>query len=313
MSEVELAGEVVSYLVRRYPGVSATRAMWSWAGGSATTAPLEGEAEALWRAGWEAAGAPADGERPAPSQVALVREALYDEPGEPLLLDYLFAEACERHDERLADAVILFEALARAVAVAAPTELVAATLAAFGVGSWEEAFVCLAPGSEEWLEEGARAALQRACAEIVRKVELADALAALRAELRAIDTPEAADEAVTDAVAELEELLAQAAAELPATDALRRGLERLVARVARRKKLTLLATVAGITSALVESKRYEGAAPLRAAAEGLRSALWATHELPPPREELRPEDLALEEDDEEEEEEEGEGEGLSSF
>lgn len=294
----ELTGEVVGYLVRRYPGVAATRAVWRWAGGPPQAAPLEGSAATLWRAAWDAAGAPPGGEPAAPSRIALVREALYDEPGAPLLLDYLFTEAAERHPERLEDAVVLFEALTRAAACGGPTELVAATLAAFPVASWEEAFACLAAGSEDWLEADARAALQRACAEIVSKVELADALAALRAGLRAIEGPEGADVAVPQAVGELEELLLRAAAELPPTDALRRGLERLVTRVTRRKKLTLLATVAGITSALVESKRYEGAAPLRAAAEGLQSALWATHELPPPQEPLRAEELVLEEDEE---------------
>src|SRR5262245_16991462 len=81
-----MANRLVDYLTERYPGATALRALWLWSGGAPRDVEVEGDARSLWERQWARAIA-GDGER----GVALVREALRDEPGHPLLLDELAA------------------------------------------------------------------------------------------------------------------------------------------------------------------------------------------------------------------------------
>lgn len=81
---------VIAFLAEKYAGPVATRALWLWAGGDANVAVYEGEPEEIWGQLWDLAGDGAGF-----YQLALVREALYDNPGQPVLMEYLQSVAVE--------------------------------------------------------------------------------------------------------------------------------------------------------------------------------------------------------------------------
>ncbi len=78
--------EVVAYLVKEYPGPVAARGLWTWAGGQAAEMVFEKPARAQWEKLWALAG-----EEAPPSRIALLREALFDHPGDAALLGFLDA------------------------------------------------------------------------------------------------------------------------------------------------------------------------------------------------------------------------------
>ncbi|MGE0706723.1 MAG: hypothetical protein AB7N76_05075 [Planctomycetota bacterium] len=306
MSGSALGDEVRGYLLQRYPGATATAALWEWAGGDAAAAPREGDAAALWAEGWARAAArpaaPAALQAPRdPNQLALVREALYDEPGHPLLLDHLHEVALAEHGEAVLDAVLVLESLERAVRCGGAAELVSDVLRAFRQPTWEAAFACLAPACEEWLSAREREDLAAACRAVAARGRVAAEVFALRDALRAIEAEDEAQPGVDAVIERLKEVLRHAERALPQGDELRRGLERLVHRLAFRKQLTLKATIANLTSLLVGADLHQGD-ELGPAAFGLLAALWGTNPLPPPREEEPPEDLSLPTEDDEDDE-----------
>ena len=288
MSEAALVGEVLGYLTQRYAGYTALSALWEWAGGDVASAPEAGPSEELWSEGWRRAEA---GEGATPDPVALLREALYDERGHPLLLDYLGERAASEQAERLADLDLLLLSLERAALVGAAPALVGAVLRSFPFARWQDAFALLAPYLEEWLSAELREALSAACQAIEARLRVAEDVRALREELRAIEDEQQAGEAVEQARERIKAILRRAERELPRQDPLRVALERIVNRLAFRTRLTLRATIASLTSVLVQvdllpGRGSGGGEGLAGAAEGLRSALWATHALPVLEEEV---------------------------
>ena len=295
MSQAALTGEVLGYLNQRYAGYTALSALWEWAGGDAGLAPDAGPSEELWSEGWRRAEA---GEGQTPDPVALLREALYDERGHPLLLDYLAERAALEQAERLADLDLLLVSLERAALVGAAPALVGSVLRSFPFSRWQDAFALLAPSLEEWLSDEQREPLIAACQAIEARLRVAEDARALRAELRAIEDEEAAGAAVESARERIKEILRRAERELPRQDPLRVALERIVNRLAFRTRLTLRATIASLTSVLVEvdllpGRGSGGGEGLAGAAEGLRAALWATRPLPGEEEAEVEDDLSL--------------------
>lgn len=303
MSEAALSGEVVGYLTQRYAGYTALSAIWEWAGGDTACAPSAGPSDELWSEGWRRAEEPAGA---APDQLSLLRQALFDERGHPLLLDYLAGRAAAEQAERLADLDLLLVSLERAARVGAAPALVGSVLRSFPFARWQDAFALLAPFAEEWLSGELREGLVAACQAIEARLRVAEDVRALREELRAIEDEQQAGEAVGQARERIKGILRRAERELPRQDPLREALERIVNRLAFRTRLTLRATIVSLTSVLVEvdllpGRGSGGGEGLAGAAEGLRSALWATHALPVVEEEVE-DDFSLpdlEGDDEE--------------
>ncbi len=82
---------IIDYLAEKYGSSISKRALWSWCGGAEADViydlpPLDG-----WGLMWEKSG-----EHKAPSRIGLVREMLFDSPGEKVLLGYLGELAAER-------------------------------------------------------------------------------------------------------------------------------------------------------------------------------------------------------------------------
>ena len=91
---------VVDYLARNYASVLARRALCSWGGGAEADTEYDPEPREGWGRMWDKAE-----EGPAPTRIALVREMLFDAPGEGVLLTYLEAVAEEQYkaEKELAD------------------------------------------------------------------------------------------------------------------------------------------------------------------------------------------------------------------
>jgi hypothetical protein len=91
---------VIAYLARHYRSVLARRALWAWSGGAEEDVDFDLPPQESWRLLWEKAAAD-----PGPTRVDLVREMLFDSPGEKDLLGYLDTLALEqfRMDKDIAE------------------------------------------------------------------------------------------------------------------------------------------------------------------------------------------------------------------
>jgi hypothetical protein len=85
-----LDDSIIAWLSEHYGGFTATRALWQWAGGEVSEIAFGETADPAWRDLWPRAraGAPA-------TPVALLREALFDRPGDGQLLEFLTSLAME--------------------------------------------------------------------------------------------------------------------------------------------------------------------------------------------------------------------------
>lgn len=83
--------EVVEYLAQNYGSSIAKRALWSWGGGVEKDVDYDLLPWDSWKLMWDKAGKTA-----IPTRISLVREMLFDIPGEKALLRYLDALAEER-------------------------------------------------------------------------------------------------------------------------------------------------------------------------------------------------------------------------
>lgn len=290
-AEAPLTGEVRGYLTQRYGGATASRALWLWAGGDPLRAARDGDAAALWDQQWSWAEA---GEEGAPELLALIREALYDTPGHPLLLDYLLENACATAPATVERVHLVQVALERLAPAGFPVAHVATALAALDAGTWGEAFAALAPLCDEWLPIPARERLVDAC----HQVAVRSAIVAKLRELRVLLRSEDGEAELKSAIAQLSALRDRADREMRGFQGLRRALQRLVTRLGFRKKPSLRSANAGLTSLLVTAKAVrEGVDPIGAGATGLEAALYGTqpqYVAPPP--------VADEDDDEDDDE-----------
>ncbi len=78
--------ETIDYLEENYTGALAARALWVWAGGDPNDVIYADDPNEQWPLMWDAAGA-----KGKPSRIALLREALFDRPGDGTLLKILTA------------------------------------------------------------------------------------------------------------------------------------------------------------------------------------------------------------------------------
>lgn len=148
------AQNIFTHLAQNYGGIVATRALWEWAGGSPADIAYNDSAIERWAVMWEKASE--DEGFIAPD---LVREALFDQPGNRLLLTYLdslpdatFGEA------RMAAKLIgpLIETLAPEFSTTSLWPL----LQAFPESSAQQAFVALAPLLQDKIAVKARLTLE---------------------------------------------------------------------------------------------------------------------------------------------------------
>lgn len=246
----------VAWLDRRYPSRTAARALWRWSG--ADPAPVEGPGEGpTWPRLWPLAVAHDGG-------VSLMREALFDHPGDPDLVDWI---------ARLAERECL-SVLEQAPAVASRFEAIRAELTPAGVRgvlralpatTTREAFAAMVPVCEPWLTRPERERLAEVCTLIAeRDAALAEVLALRQ---KALTWPEA-----RSTVARLHR---HAEAAQDAWGGVLRELSLGSPIDATPARLALGAEV------LLRSPEGEAAcgtpARVAALAEGLRDALWGTH------------------------------------
>jgi len=85
---------VIEYLADNYNGPVASRGLWGWAGGQEKDVDYSPDRIQGWRAMWTKA---RDDVGPAP--ISIIREALFDHPGNPKLLLFLNALASEFTEE----------------------------------------------------------------------------------------------------------------------------------------------------------------------------------------------------------------------
>jgi len=96
--------EVVGFLSKEYGGPVAARGLWTWAGGETADMVFPKPAVEQWKKLWELAG-----EDTPPSRIALLREALFDHPGNDTILGFLDAVSDDEFPNgRPAAAVIFF-------------------------------------------------------------------------------------------------------------------------------------------------------------------------------------------------------------
>lgn len=284
MSAVVEAGEdVLELLLEEYAGATAARAYWSWAGGEAHEVPLPGDAGEVWQTLWERAAEPGC----AVSRVALVRELLFDQPGHPVLLEFLASTAAASHPELLEQADLLLVCLERLRPLRFELGWLRAYLAAFRSPSWEAALAAFAPALHEWGWPADRERLIAACAQLAELTRAVLRLERLRAELR--EVAEAGDPArdAERAAAAMVELATLRDGLADAEGAYGRGMHRrlrdLVKRLEFRRAPNARAIGAGLSSALLSVRKLGGPEGERlwALAEGLRVALLGTRAAEP--------------------------------
>ncbi len=299
--EAERERQLVAFLARHYETTTAARALWRWTGAPEDELAAAGAEEdplARWGALWRQAAEPTGRANP----LSLLREALFDRPSDPLLLDVLYEAAEARFPAAAAVVDLVLIALERLRPFDFPPAPTRATLQAFPSVSWADAFCALAPALDERLGPEARELLLGRVEVLARLSPLVTRLRDLREELR--EAEESADpdgaEVMSDAMAALRGLREDVAAwpqDDPLVRELRRGIERLERRLGFRKAPEPRAAVAGLTSLLIgiDANVEDPFAELSAAAEGLAAAVRATRPdlAPDPFAPPAPEDAAV--------------------
>lgn len=280
---IETADQVLEHLCSDYGGATAVRAVWQWAGGQAHDVDYHGDPQELWEELWERAGA---GQGPV-SHLTITRELLHDQPGNPILLQYLAEVAATHHEESLLSVDWLQFSLERLRRSQFPLIPLRTYLLAFPADSWEAAFSALAPALHEWAGQESRDLLERSCRQLSELNDVVQQMASLRATLRDVedaDTSPAKELAsVRAAIAELKqlnELVAGWNEGDPTVARVQEGMRRIVMRLEFRKKPTAKMAIASLTSFLVPLNKMRGdedeAHRLTAVLKGLLGALWGT-------------------------------------
>jgi len=84
--------QIIAYLAEAYGSSLSKRALWTWSGGLPETVDFDPNPLESWDRMWAVAGKGSP-----PSRVALVREMLFDNPGQALLIAYLAAVTKKRY------------------------------------------------------------------------------------------------------------------------------------------------------------------------------------------------------------------------
>ena len=146
----------VAKLAEYYPGVLAARALWTWAGGDRESVPLDPPPPEQWDRLWDRSR-----EEGGIGAVALLREALFDRPGDEALLGFLDALGRETFPEGPAAGTVLVDLMADLGPDGSPGALSAA-LAAFPDRDGNETFAAVAPILAGKLTQADRAGLETA-------------------------------------------------------------------------------------------------------------------------------------------------------
>lgn len=164
--------EVIEFLSENYAGSVATRALWVWAGGGAQDIDYTKSATDQWNIMWEKAS-----EDGPPSKIALLREALFDDPGNEVILGFLNAIADDEFESGRAAAPVLTFMLEK-LDPAFDEKVLQATMLSFPKGFSEDAddpeniskesqtemmFAALASSLQDRFKKDARSALEEKC------------------------------------------------------------------------------------------------------------------------------------------------------
>jgi hypothetical protein len=158
---------VVEYLACNYSGSVAIQALWQWAGGCLAEIEYVDPPEECWKTMWGKAGAGADA-----APIALVREALFDRPGDPLLLGYFSSLPDAEFKERRRATAFLF-ALIQTLEEDLPTDRLCSLLHVFPVSDVNETLVVWAPAMQGKLDDARRRVLEERFREIQIKASAA--------------------------------------------------------------------------------------------------------------------------------------------
>jgi hypothetical protein len=250
----ELDGAVCQLLEQRYGTFTAARGLWQWAGGAERELPSAGSE--LWPTLW-ALSRTEDGEA---SASEVVREALYDTPSDPLLLDFLSNEGEQTAPEKIELTDLLLVHLVRLRPFGFPFDPLRAALRAWPPGDWRETFHALTPALDEAFSPQAREQLIVRCRQLSQLGPLIDRVQELRDELRALteverDKGAGPDPRVLTGLERLRELH-EHVKPLDKTDSLvaklERGFDRLDKRISFRSRPKVGPFAAGLTSLLVQ-------------------------------------------------------------
>lgn len=148
------AQSIFTLLAKNYGSTVATRALWEWAGGSPADVEHNDSAIERWAVMWEKASE--DDGCIAPN---LVREALFDQPGNPLLMTYLDSLPDETFGEARISAKLIYPLIASLAPEFAANSLWP-LLQAFPESSAQQTFVALAPLLQEKIDIKARMTLE---------------------------------------------------------------------------------------------------------------------------------------------------------
>lgn len=151
---------IIDDLAEKYPGPVGVRSIWELAGGSPADIEFTDSARSQWAALWQAA-APPGGER----SVALLREVLFDHPGEVRLLAGLDSMAANSRPDA-ADAVPEILLALTSLGPAFDAAHIRVVLEPFPECTEWEAFAAFAPRMQGAFEKADREALEKGLAEI---------------------------------------------------------------------------------------------------------------------------------------------------
>ncbi|MFO0605231.1 MAG: hypothetical protein U0324_18775 [Polyangiales bacterium] len=166
-----LEADAVAFFARRYAGVVAREALWRHAGGEASEVAHDVSPARAWQEAWRRA---VEGGRGV-SPVTLLREALFDRPGDPEALRLL---ALATSNALAEEAGVVVDLVADAAFSATP-EAVRAALWSFPRVDRDAAFAALTLAFASRVSNARRRALEEAAAKVPRPFETERAHGAL--------------------------------------------------------------------------------------------------------------------------------------
>jgi len=174
--------EVIEFLSENYAGSVATRSLWVWAGGGAQDIDYTESAKDQWNTMWEKTS-----EDGTPSKIALLREALFDDPGSEVVLGFLNSIADDEFENGRAAAPVLSFMLEK-LDPAFDEKMLQAAMLLFPIGISEDAddpenlskespteiiFATLASSLQDRFKKDVRSALEEKCDVLTKEQSLA--------------------------------------------------------------------------------------------------------------------------------------------
>ncbi len=154
---METDATILEFLNEHYPTSTCLRALLGWAGRAPGHLPPDTKVAELWSSIWQEL--PLDAQEGA-SRVRLLREALFDRPGDSQLLEVCSALAGVEYPATQAGASGLLQLLE---AASAPSPLaLRERLTALPEARWAPVFLSIVPAFDDWLPQGRREELAAA-------------------------------------------------------------------------------------------------------------------------------------------------------